>query len=86
MGKTDEHGLDFCLKLCTVLYKYMSGTPNQPRIQRKIGINFVLVIIFNLCQIASYQFDSLTGDLHFSNSFNRHQTWPYLWPLGHMAE
>ena len=33
-----------------------------------------------------YQFNFLTGDLHFYKPLNSHPTCPYLWPNSHISE
>ena len=54
-----------------------------PKIQRKSAINLFCRLLL-IEQI--YQFNSLTGDLHFSIPLNIHPTCQYLWPYSKLAE
>ena len=71
--------ITFCskMKFCLVKMSILFIKENIQKYKGKLGTNLFWPL---LLIEQSYQFNSLTGDLHFSIPLNRHPTWPYPWP------
>ena len=77
--------MTFCskMKFCLVKMSILFIKENIRKYKGKSATNlFCRLLLIE----QSYQFNSLTGDLHFFIPLNRHPTCQYLWPYSHLAE